>query len=430
MSMKKWGIFAKINRIDTFSPYFFMPFILILYFFTSIFDFHRYELFDLKKSILLPVIVGVVTYYVAVIIADKGKWKFPSFGFRFLKGKTTIFLYILGIIGLIAYCIMILTGQIGISDESVRRNLDPKLNFLSSFFWFAGLFLICNQITKEDNLTLKKKLVYGGMLVVLFIFFALMGYRTPILVMFFTAAIVFHYTIKRIKLTWFLSALFIIGLLFSLFGFYRIVTEDTSKSFNSRQGPDMSGESQEVIDKTLSIERKVNETPNWVRGLNSASVTGHIVLSKIMEYTDKHGYLNGRLNAATFGTILPGIQESPRMIVTDMVNSLSVKKGKYITRPDRTTTPTYLGQLYADGGYIAIIIGFAIFGFLTSMIYNQVKQSGMKSYQTIAYGFMTTIFTISMHTGLLDLVFVLMLLYVIVSSGIEKTNAKVLKNSL
>jgi Putative O-antigen polymerase len=421
--MKKLAFISKINKLDTFSPYFFLPFILLLYFFTSLFDFHRFEYFEVKENVWGPVFVGLLSYYAAVYIADKRNWTFPRFGLSFLKGKTFIFLYILGAIGLIAYLIMLFTGQVGITDESVRRNLDPKLNFLSSFLWFSVIFLLCRRILLEKDLTNKKKFMYGGILFVVFVLFILMGYRTPIIVMFFTSFIVFHYIIKRIKLTWFLTTLFVIGVVFSLFGFFRIVTEDQTKEFNSRQGPDVELSEKEV-NEDLIIQRKINETPKWIRALNSESVTGHIVLSKLMEYTEIHGYLKGDLHKAIFSTVLPGEQLSPRMMVTGMVNSLSVDDGKYITRPGRTTTPTFLGQLYVEGGYVAIVIGFVLYGFLISMLYNQMRNTGIKSYQTVGYAFITTIFAISMHTGLLDLVFLLMIGYAIVSTSIEKEIVK------
>jgi hypothetical protein len=417
--MKNLQWFKKLNRIDTFSPYFFLPFILVLYFFTSLFDFYRFDYFEVKNSVFLPILIGLVSYYAAVYIADKKNWTFPSFGLSFLKGKTIIFLYILGAIGLIAYSIMIFTGQVGITDESVRRNLDPKLNFLSSFLWFAVIFLICHHILKQKELTTKKKLTYGGILGVIFVLFVLMGYRTPIIVMFFTSFIVFHYIIKKIKLSWFIAALVIIGLVFSMFGFFRVVTEDTTKEFNKREGPNVSVEEKQE-NKNKTIQNKINETPKWVRAINSESVTGHIVLSKIMEYTEKHGYLKGELHSGIFSTVLPGEQLSPRMKVTNMVNSLTIQDNKYITRPGRTTTPTFLGQLYAEAGYIAIIIGFALYGFIISMLYNQMKNTGIHSYQTVGYAFVTTIFTISLHTGLLDLVFLLMIAYAIASTSIEK----------
>lgn len=409
----------KINRIDTFSPYFFLPFVLVLYFFISLFDFSRFEYFDVNRNVFLAVLLGLAAYYAAVYITDKKQWTFPSFGLGFLRGKTIWFLYLLGAIGLVAYLIMLFTGQVGILDESVRRNLDPKLNFLSSFLWFSVIFLLCHQILKEKELTTKKKLTYGGILMVVFVLFILMGYRTPIMVMFFTSFIVFHYIIKRIKLTWFLSVLVILGILFSMFGFIRIITEDTTKEHNKREGPEVEL-TEETEDKNKRIQREMNATPKWVRALNSEMVTGHIVLSKLIEYTDEHGYMYGRLHSGIFTTVLPGEQLSPRMQVTEMVNSLSVDEGKYITRPGRTTTPTYLGQLYVEAGYIAIIIGFALYGLIIGMLYNQVQRTGIKSYQTVGYAFVTTIFVLSLHTGLLDLVFLLMIAYAIVSTSIEK----------
>jgi energy-coupling factor transporter transmembrane protein EcfT len=418
--MKRLGILQKWNNdIDSFSPYFFFPFILVLYFLVSLFDFGKVEYFEANKNILWPILVGLISYLAAVHIVQKKNWMFPSFGLKFLKGRTVYFLYALGLVGLISYIIMLWTGQIGIEDESVRRHLDPKLNFLSSFLWFSVLFLICGRVVKEKELTNQRKRIYLIILFVVLCLLVLMGYRTPIAIMCFTCLIVVHYTIKRIKLSWLLTFLFVVGLALSLFGFFRVMTEDPTKAFNSHEGPDVQ-RSEEEIDRDLILIRKMNETPKWVRGLTEASVTGRIVLSKLMEYTDEHGYLYGKLHAGIFSTILPGEQLSPRMEITDMVNSLTIKKGKYITRPGRTTTPTLLGQFYVEGGYIAVIIGFALYGLILSMLYNQMKQAGVKSYQTIPYAFITTIFMISIHTGLLDLVFLLMIAYAIVSGGIER----------
>lgn len=418
--MKRLGILQNWNnKIDTFSPYFFFPFILILYFFVSLFDFGKIEYFEVKKNVLWPILVGLASYLAAVYFVQRRNWSFPSFGLKFLRGKTTYFLYVLGLIGLVSYMIMLFTGQVGIADESVRRHLDPKLNFLSSFLWFAVLFLICDRVVKEKELTRRRKQIYAFVLFLILCLLVLMGYRTPIAIICFTCLIVIHYTIKRVKISWLLAFLFVVGLALSLFGFFRMVTEDQTKQFNTHEGPDVEL-SEKEMNRDLMLVRKINETPKWVRGLTEASVTGKIVLSKLMEYTDEHGYLYGKLHKGIFSTILPGEQLSPRMEITEMVNSITVETGKYVTRPGRTTTPTLLGQFYVEGGYIAIIIGFALYGIILSMLYNQMKQSGFKSYSIIPYAFITTIFMISIHTGLLDLVFLLMIGYALVSGGIER----------
>ena len=110
-----------------------------------------------------------------------------------------------------------------------------------------------------------------------------------------------------------------------MFGFMRVVTEDTTKEFNSRDQPDVELTVEEA-EKLLTVEQKVNLTPKWMRALNGEMVTGHIVLSKIIEYTKEEGYLNGEIHPGVFGTVLPGEQISPRMKVTEVVNSLSVEK--------------------------------------------------------------------------------------------------------
>lgn len=413
----------RMNRIDTFSPYFFLPFILMLYFFVSLFDFHRFELFNVTVSIWPAVFVALASYYVTVYFVDKKGWTFPTFGLSFLRGYTMWAIYLLGLIGLVAYISMIAGGEVGITDESIRRNLDPKLNFLSQLLWFSTMLIISLKIIQDENMSKGKLLMYGALYGGLMFLYLLMGYRTPIIVMLFTGLIIFHYVVKEIKLTWFLTTLLIIGIFFSLFGFFRVISEDTSLDFNSREQPDVEL-TKEKEKQLLTVEQKVNSVPKWIRSLNGEAVTGHIVLSKIIEYTKEEGYLNGEIHAGIFATLLPGEQTSPRMKVTEVVNSLSVEEGKYITRPTRTTTPTYIGQLFLDGGYLLVALGFAFYGFIIALLYNQVKNAGIRSYQSVAFAFVLTIFTVTMHTGLLDLIFVLMIGFVILTASINQAPKK------
>lgn len=409
-----------INKIDTFSPYFFLPFILILYFFTSLFDFHRFELFNVRESIWPVVILAIACYYIGVYIVDKKGWTLPTFGFSFLGKYVIHIIVLLTILGLVSYIMMIVKGNIGLSDESVRRNLDPKLNFFSQLLWFGVLLLISYKMIRETTMTFKKAIIYGAVYAAVMSLFLLMGYRTPLVIMLFTGLIIFHYVVKRIKLTWFLTALLVIGISFSMFGFLRVLTEDKSDKFNNRDQPDVELTVEEE-ERLATVERQVNLTPKWIRSLNGESVTGHVVLSKIIEYTKEEGYLKGELHWGILNTIMPGEQISPRMKVTEVVNSLSVEEGKYITRPNRTTTPTFIGQLFLDGGYLLVTIGFLLYGAIIALVYNKVKQAGMRSYHSVAFAFIITLFTVSMHTGLLDLIFLLMLAFVILSSSIMKT---------
>lgn len=413
--LKNNRIIQTINKYDVFSPYIFFPSIMMIYFFFSLFDFGRVELFDAKKNILPVILVGLAAYYAAVFIVTKLGWTFPTFGLGFLKGKTIWFLYLLLLVGLVSYLIMLFTGQIGIADESVRRNLDPKLNFLSTFLWFAVIFIISYRIIKEGQF----KKSYIILLLLIFGAFMLMGYRTAIAIMFFTSMLIFHYMVRRISTSWLILFMTVIFVSFSLFGLFRVLTEDTTKEFNTRKGPQVEL-TEEKEDRMLELRREVNKTPKAIRALTETMVTGRIVVSKIMEYTEDYGYMKGELHKGIFSTVLPGEQVSPRMMITEAVNSYAIKDGNYITRPGRTTTPTILGQLFIEGGYIVVALGLALYGTVLTMLYNQMMKTGTKSYQTIAYGFVMTIFMISIHTGLLDLVFLIMIAYAIVSTSIEQ----------
>lgn len=419
-------VLTKINKIDMFSPYFFLPFILVLYFFTSLFDWHRFELFNVRVSIWPAVMLALICYYIGVYVVDQLKWTIPSFGLSFFGKYVIHFVIFLTILGLGAFILTIIDGGLGIADESNRRNLNPKLNFFSQLLWYGILLLLCYKMILEKNMTWKKAFVYGAIFAVVMFLFLLMGYRTPLIIMLFTGMIIFHFVVMRVKLTWFLSGLVVIVFAFSMFGFIRVLTEDTSIEFNRRDQPEVEL-TKEEREKLLTAEQKVNLTPKWMRALNAESVTGHIVLSKIIEYTEKEGTLNGEIHRGIFNTVLPGEQISPRMKVTEVVNSLSVEEGKYITRKGRTTTPTFIGQLFLDGGYPLVAIGFLFYGILISLIYNKVKQAGIRSFHAVTYAFVVTVFTVSMHTGLLDLIFILMLGFVILASAIIKTDQRKLR---
>ncbi|MFJ8462129.1 O-antigen polymerase [Lysinibacillus xylanilyticus] len=428
--MKK--LFGKLNKIDTFSPYFFLPFILILYFFTSMFDWHKFEQYNIHVSIWPAVILAVICYYIGVYVIDKLNWTIPSFGLSFLSKYVIYFIVFLTLLGLGAFILMTFEGGFGISDESNRRNLDPKLNFFSQLLWFGVLLLLSYKMILEKNMTWKKAFVYGSIFAGVIFLFLLMAYRTPLIIMLFTGIIIFHYVVKRVKLTWFLTTLLVIGVVFSMFSFIRVLTEDRSLEFNKRDQPDVEL-TEDERENLLTAEQKVNQTPLWIRALNEESVTGHIVLSTIIEYTQENGYLNGEIHKGIFSTLLPGEQTSPRMEVTKVVNSVGLEKGKIITRENRTTTPTFIGQLFLDGGYLLVAIGFFLYGALISLIYNKVKQEGIRSFHTVAYAFTITVFTVSMHTGLLDLIIILMLGFVIIASSIinmeNKTASVTLKKT-
>jgi len=416
----------KLNKIDTFSPYFFLPFILLLYFFTSMFDWHRFEMFNLHVSIWPAVILAVLCYYIGVYVIDKMKWTIPSFGLSFLGKYVIHFIVFLTLLGLCSYIWMVFGSGLGISDESNRRNLNPKLNFFSQLLWFGVLLLLSYKMILEKHMTWKKGFIYGSIYAFIIFLFVLVAYRTPLIIILFTGIIIIHYVVKRVKLAWFLTTLLVIGVAFSMFSFIRVLTEDRSLEFNRRDQPDVEL-TDEARDQLLTAEEKVNQTPLWVRALNEESVTGHIVLSTIMEYTQENGYLNGEVHKGIFSTILPGKQISPRMMVTEVVNSVSIEKGKVITRGNRTTTPTFIGQLFLDGGYLLVAIGFFLYGALISLLYNKVKQEGIRSFHSVAYAFTITVFTVSMHTGLLDLIFVLMLGFVIIASSIIKVDQNQLR---
>ncbi|MBM7648066.1 hypothetical protein JOC78_001006 [Bacillus ectoiniformans] len=405
----------RLNNLDVFSPVFMFPFTLICYFVAGIvFDFGRSDLFMLKDNIIPVVGLGLCSFIIAALITSKRRIRFPSFKVTF---KFIYIFYLLFFAGIISYLSMVSTGEIGLKDESIRRSLDPKKYFLSSFLWFSSLYIGFHHLkverTKKSRLWLFFMLLFFNIAA-----FILMGYRTPIVIMCFVSLITFHYTVRKLKFQTFLVITILFTSVLCFFGFYRTMTEDQQIKFNTHE----ISQTKEQEKKESNELIKVNSTPKWIRGVTEPFATGRIVLSRIIEYENENGNLSGKLHLSIFQTLMPGEQKSPRVLVTDAVNSLS-DTGRPVTREGRTTTPTLVGQFYLDGGYVLVITGFSLVGLVLGMIYNHVITSSNTSYWPIVYAFFLTVMTISIHTGLLDSLFILMLCISLLI-GVIDSNAK------
>lgn len=400
----------KLSKVDLFSPAIFFPFVLIIYnLFGNIFDQHRSDIFHLEKSTYPLIIVAAVTYYLVYYFVNKKNIMLPTISVSWFSKLFYIGIISLTLVGLLCYGYMVSTGQLGILDESIRRNIDPKLNFFSAFLWFGYLILVTEYITrKEIN---KKKsiaiLLISAMVILGMVL--LIGYRTNLFMIVFTLILFFHYQFKKFdfKVVVIILLLFSVGL--SSFGYLRVVSEDKTIKFN--QNPT---EHVQLDKKTKKDIVKINRTPKWFRVITAEFVNGKVVLSRIVQYSEQEGTLKGQLHLSAIGTVLPGTNESPRSIVTDKVNSLS-QNGILVTREGRTTTPSFLGQLFLDGGYILLVIGVGLVSLLLTTLYNNLKTTNENRYK-ISYAFLTTLMIISVHTGLLDIVFFIFFIAMILYS--------------
>lgn len=322
-------------------------------------------------------------------------------------------------IGFISLCYMLFTGQMGILDESIRRNISPKLNFLSAFFWFGYLILITEYISRKEMKQTNALIILITSCIIVVGLYVLIGYRTNLFMIVFTLILFFHYTFKRFNFIVVLILLIIISVSFSFFGHMRVAHEDKTIKFN--QAP---VEKVHLNTKEKAAVVKTKQMPEWFRVVTAEFVNGKVVLSRIVEYTDKNGSMDGQLHLAAFKTLLPGKTLSPRAIVTEKVNHLS-DNGVLVTREGRTTTPSLLGQLFLDGGYVLLVIGIGFIAFLLTTLYNRLKAVDQSNYK-IAYALITTLLIISIHTGFLDVItFVFlfaMLAYVLISN--VNTNKK------
>ncbi|MGN1385412.1 MAG: oligosaccharide repeat unit polymerase [Bacillus sp. (in: firmicutes)] len=407
----------RISSIDFFSPAIFFPLVLLAYHVMgNIFDQSRTDMFNLKYSTYPLIFTAIIVYYIVYFLVKKFDIMLPSISIKWFKKLFYVGIIIMTVVGIFSLGYLIFNGQIGLLSESVRRNISPKLNFFSAFLWFGFLILITTYIAKKGFSTGKAIIILCSSAIVILGLYVLIGYRTNLFMIVFTLIIFFHYYFKRFNFILIVTILLITSLSFSLFGNMRVENEDKTEEFN--QGMVEFGE---LSVQTQQEVTKVKEMPEWYRVVTAEFVNGKVVLSRIIEYTEEYGTLNGELHASAIETILPGENQSPRTIVTNVVNTFS-DNGIPVTREGRTTTPSLLGQLFLDGGYALLVIGVALISFLLTAIYNRMEHT-KRSNHIISYAFITTLLTISIHTGFLDVIFYLffiaMLVYAMINTDDE-----------
>lgn len=403
----------KLSSVDLFSPAIFFPIVLLLYHLLgNIFDQNRSDVFNLKHSTYPLIIVSVIVYYGVYYFVNKRNIMFPSVKIPWFSKWFKIGVAALTAIGFLSLSYMIFTGQIGILDESIRRNIDPKLNFLSAFLWFGYLILVTEYITKKQLSKKKSIIVLIASSIVILSLFVLIGYRTNLFMIVFTLILFFHYYFKRFNFKIIILVMLVTSIGFSSFGYLRVANEDKTIEFNKSPV-----EHVQLDTKTQTDVKKINQTPKWFRVITAEFVNGKIVLSRIVQETNENGSLKGQLHLSAIETVLPGTNPSPRSIVTEKVNQFS-DNGILVTREGRTTTPSLLGQLFLDGGYILLIIGIGAISLLLSSLYNKLKSTNQNNCK-IAYSFLTALMVISIHTGLLDVVFIIFFIGMILYSLIN-----------
>lgn len=408
--------YEKLSAVDLFSPAVFFPFVLFCYhLFGNLFDHSRSDVFGLKYSTYPLIIVALLVYYIVYYFVNKKNVMLPSVSMPWFSKLFYIGVSALTVVGLLSLIYLFSTGQIGILDESIRRNINPKLNFLSAFCWFGYLILVTEYITKKQ-LTQKaaiKVIVLTSIFVLAF--YVLIGYRTNLFMIVFTLVLFFHYSFRRFSFRVVAIMLIVVSVAFSAFGHMRVANEDKTVAFNKAPSQPV-----KLDHKTKTAIAKTKEMPEWFKTVTAEFVNGKIVLGRIIEYTHTNGTMRGELHLSAIKTVLPGENLSPRTIVTDKVNHFS-ENGIPVTREGRTTTPSLLGQLFLDGGYILLVIGIGLISFLLTAIYNRLKATGQSHYK-ISYAFITTLLVISVHTGLLDVIFFIFFIGMLLYSLINKNN--------
>lgn len=107
-------------------------------------------------------------------------------------------------------------------------------------------------------------------------------------------------------------------------------------------------------------------------------------------------YFGGRLQGAALVSLLPGHQESPRLVVS----SLAYQSAD----PTTTLTPTIVGGPYLDFGGLGVALEMMILGLVLALMYQRASVAAADRTLTrdIGYAYAAALVLLSIHTGLLD----------------------------
>jgi hypothetical protein len=128
--------------------------------------------------------------------------------------------------------------------------------------------------------------------------------------------------------------------------------------------------------------------PVWVTAREGVGVLNILAT----EVPSRAPYQHGHVLLSAFGSMLPGAQLGPRLIVAQFI------KG----RPGVTITPSLLGEPYLDFGMLGVIAFMALLGFVLWSLYRW-QQKALTWAPQLAYSFILTVLLLDIHAGLLDL---------------------------
>jgi hypothetical protein len=142
---------------------------------------------------------------------------------------------------------------------------------------------------------------------------------------------------------------------------------------------------------------------------------GALVLSDLIRMVPIHGLFHGSFFQVIFATLLPGSQIAPHRFISLLRE----------TRLESGTTPSILGGPYLDFGILGVMVFMFAIGSVLAFLYkcmkHQHKSAFCRAVNVASYAYFSAVTIISIHTGLLDPVIIILLSFIlfvqIISNG-------------
>jgi oligosaccharide repeat unit polymerase len=205
----------------------------------------------------------------------------------------------------------------------------------------------------------------------------MLGYRTPILLLLGTLAILLRW--KNRLPTRYLVAALVLTVAGSVFVYSFRLSETGASPYG----------------RTVKAAGPLVAAP-WLTPLYySFFHEGVTVFGQMsIKVPSQHPYLGGALEAATIASLLPGKQPSPRQTITALAYNT--------TAPPTTLTPTLIGGPYVDFGAAGVVVFSAALAALLTALYRLADRARAADVARVAYAYAAVLTALSIHTGLLD----------------------------
>jgi len=371
---------VKLFAVDLFAPWVLIPLLYVFYF-----SFGFLPLTSLRQPTIASFFIcllGLACYLLGIyIVNNKSSEKVYADNLdNIVIFERLIMAFVkMSIIGIVVIIIVYaIKYGIPILDPALRTGLPPKFFALITCLPLSISLIFAYNLCKNSATFTKIVLIFAlGFCLTLF-----SAFRTPVVVFIFAFVFVFNYCYKKLtlKLIALLSGL--LGLVIVGVQLYRIQSIFSSSSYSSINP---------------------HGYPNTLIAAHLSCHEGAIVFSDIVKMSPLHGLFHGEFFQIIFATLLPGSQIAPHRFVSLLRE----------TRLESGTTPSILGGPYLDFGIFGIMIFMFAVGIILNFLYKCMqsprKNAFSKAVNVTSYAYFSAVIIISIHTGLLDPVTILLL---------------------